>query len=153
MYNCPRIGLEIPDVSIPEVHVLSAETLVETHPPIYSGSTSLPFQLITCFEPRIIEANRGYSEHLTRVHNASARCIYCNKVWSTPNWEQELQTHYPTCPQKDKIMSKPECMSAAQEAVYKSTTNEHGHPDKRWVLLFLKLFPGKYPIPSPRECS
>ena len=95
-------------------------------------------------------ADNETSEHLNRVHNASVRCLYCKQVWTSRDWEQELKSHQNSCNKRHKIMSNPECMSADQERVYRGNLHETGHTDGRWVALYMRLFPGTWPVPNPR---
>lgn len=55
------------------------------------------------------------------------------------------------CQDADEILSKPEVLSEPQQAALDAyRTERHNGPEtKRWVELFMSLFPDEYPIPSP----
>src|SRR5215469_13714565 len=102
-------------------------------------------------------------EHLHEFHSAKAGCPYCGMKWDlneAKNFEAVLRAHldlnpesdHGTCVPSEDRLRKPECMTAAQEAVLNEMTRMSTDREKGWVELYMQLFPSAFPLPSPCMC-
>jgi len=92
-------------------------------------------------------------QHMNESHSARFKCLYCQKPWTDGiHWKSECRTHFTSgsCQgTAEQHLRMPECMDERQELQYQDDCRDTLSADERWTLLYMRLFPGEWPIPLP----